>query len=330
MTILVTGAGGFIGSHLCEAALLQGYEVRALAHYRGDGRAGWLDSLSPDVQGSIDIRLGDVTDAGQVRNLMEGCDGVLHLAALIGIPYSYEAPASYLRTNIDGTFNVLEAARTSGCRVVVTSTSEVYGTAQFVPMTEDHPVSPQSPYAASKVAADALALSYHRSFDVPVSVLRPFNTFGPRQSLRAIIPTIIAQLLAGDGVVRLGNISATRDLLFVTDTADAFLRVFATPSTVGRTVQVATGFEIAVGDLAVLIGRRMGIDVEIVIDDDRLRPEASEVERLAGHPGLAGELMGWAPSGSGVDYLSRGLDITIDWMRNHDPRSLHRAAAYHR
>ena len=313
--ILVTGADGFIGSHLVETLVRRGHDVRAFALYNSfDGR-GWLDRSDPEVLERLEVFMGDVRDPNGVRTAMRGCDVVLHLAALIAIPYSYHSPDTYVDTNVKGTLNVLQAARDLGVsRVVHTSTSEVYGTARFVPITEEHPLQAQSPYAASKVGADQLALSFHRSFDTPVSVLRPFNTYGPRQSTRAVIPTIITQLAAGSRELRLGALHPTRDFSFVADTVEGFIRMAACDAAVGEVVNVGSGFEISIGDTARAIAETMGVEVTIVSDDQRLRPEKSEVERLWADTSKAEALLDHRPAYGGLDGLRRGLRETIAWF----------------
>lgn len=307
--VLVTGAGGFIGSHLAERLVELGAEVRAMVHYNALGSWGWLDS-SP-LRGRMEVIAGDIADRDSVAGAARGAEVVFHLAALIGIPYSYRAPESYVRTNITGTLNVLEAARASGStRVVHTSTSEVYGTAIRVPIDEEHPLQGQSPYSATKIGADKIAESYHLSFGVPVTTVRPFNTFGPRQSARAVIPTIISQVLAGQGV-KLGNVDATRDLNFVANTVDGFVRAASVPDAAGQTVNLGSGREISIRDLARLIGERAGLPVRVEQDASRVRPERSEVERLLACNRKAHELLGWEPRVS----LEEGLDATIGWMR---------------
>ena len=294
--VLVTGADGFIGSHLVQALLAAGHEVRALCLYNSNGSWGWLDSLPETTKAELDVVLGDIRDPLFVREAMRGCDQVFHLAALIAIPYSYVAPASYVDTNIHGTLNVVQAARDLGVsRVVHTSTSETYGTAQFVPITEDHPLVGQSPYSASKIGADQIALSYWRSFETPVAVLRPFNTYGPRQSARAVIPTIISQIVSGERQIQLGALSPTRDFNFVSDTCAAFLAVASCDRAVGQVVNAASNFEISIGDTAALIAEVMNTDVEISTDEKRLRPEGSEVNRLYGDHSRLRELTGWEP-----------------------------------
>jgi NAD dependent epimerase/dehydratase len=318
--VLVTGADGFIGSHLAERLVAEGARVRALVYYNAFGHWGWLDGA--DGRHDMEVALGDITDIECVRGLVAECEVVFHLAALIAIPYSYRAPRSYVRTNVEGTLNVLQAAREAGvARVVHTSTSEVYGTARSVPIAEDHPLQGQSPYAASKIAADKMAEAFHLSFGLPVVTLRPFNTFGPRQSARAVVPTIVSQALRGERV-RLGNLHPTRDLTYVADTVDGFVRAGAASGIEGRTVNLGTGREIGIGDLAALIGERIGAPLDIATEAARERPPASEVERLLADNRLAGELLGWCPETS----LERGLDRTIEWVRANLDR--YRAGAY--
>jgi dTDP-glucose 4,6-dehydratase len=307
--VLVTGAGGFIGSHLAEELTRAGAGVRAMVHYNSAGRRGWLDQ-SP-LRTSMECVAGDITDAGSVYSAMQGCDTVFHLGALIAIPYSYVAPASYVQTNVVGTLNVLEAARRLGTRRVVhTSTSEVYGTALQVPISETHPLQGQSPYSATKIGADKLAESYFRSFETPVVTVRPFNTYGPRQSARAVLPTIITQCLAGSSV-RLGSVSPTRDLNYVADTVRGFMACALCDQAVGRTINVGSGREISVGDLAQKVAELIGCQLQIQCDEQRIRPNNSEVERLLADNRLARELVGWVPQVT----LEEGLRRTIDWFR---------------
>lgn len=328
--VLVTGAGGFIGSHVVEALVAQGHSVTGMVRYNSSSSIGWLSALTPDIVSDVQIVHGDVRDADSVSSAMAGCDSVLHLAALIGIPYSYQSPASYVATNVTGTMNILQAARDFEIRRVVhTSTSEVYGTALFAPITEDHPLQAQSPYSASKIGADQLALSFWRSFETPVVVLRPFNTYGPRQSLRAVIPTIITQLLLGEPTVRLGALHPTRDLTFVTDTASAFVAALAAPGLDGEVIQLGTGFEIAIGELARLIAEIMEVTIDIVSESERHRPEGSEVERLISDPQRARSLLAWAPSSSGKEGLTAGLAQTIEWMRSVQSGDSLRWRSYH-
>lgn len=326
-TVAVTGADGFIGSHLVEALVARGDDVRALAQYNSFGSWGWLDRLSQDTLGRVDVVLGDVRDAGCVLDFVDDAEVVYHLAALIAIPYSYRAPRSYVDTNVSGTLNILEAARTLGTgRVVVTSTSEVYGTARSVPISEEHPLQGQSPYAASKIGADKLAESYHLSFELPVVTLRPFNTFGPRQSARAVIPTIITQLAAGERRVNLGNLAPTRDFCYVRDTVAAFLAVGAAPAgdVVGRVLNAGTGFETSIGDLAETIARLMDRDIELNQEDQRFRPDASEVMRLVCDNRALRSATGWSPQWS----LEDGLRETIGWFTEPTNLAAYRSTEY--
>jgi NAD dependent epimerase/dehydratase len=323
VTILVTGAGGFIGSHVTELLVREGHRVRALARYNGRGEIGHLRSLPAELFDRLEIRMGDIGDSFLMRDLVEGCDSVLHLAALIGIPYSYVAPASYLATNVSGTLNVLEACRQAKVRrVIVTSTSEVYGTALYTPIDEKHPVQGQSPYSASKIAADKLAESYFRSFDVPVVTLRPFNTYGPRQSARAVIPTILVQALSGAREIELGNLEPRRDLTFVTDTAYAYLLALTAPDIEGETIHFGQGEAFSIGQIAAVCLKIAGSQAAIVSAERRLRPEKSEVGLLLCDSARAQKLLGWAPQIS----VERGIALTADYIR---PRlSQYRASDY--
>ncbi|MFD7231962.1 SDR family NAD(P)-dependent oxidoreductase [Streptomyces sp. NPDC059881] len=317
----VTGAEGFIGSHLTEALVASGHRVRAMAQYNSFSSYGWLETLPRDVLDQVEIVLGDVRDPGSVRGLVEGADAVYHLAALIAIPYSYQAPHSYVDTNVTGTLNVLEAVRALEIpRLVHTSTSETYGTARTVPISEDHPIQTQSPYAASKAGGDRLADSYFASFETPVVTLRPFNTFGPRQSMRAVIPTVIGQVAAGERTITLGDLRPTRDFTYVTDTAAAFLAVGTAPAeaVAGRTFNAGTGGEISVGDLVRLIGKVMAADLDVREDEQRIRPAGSEVMRLVADATRLREATGWAPRHD----LEQGLGHTAEFFR--DPANLAR------
>ncbi|MBW5425137.1 SDR family NAD(P)-dependent oxidoreductase [Streptomyces sp. BG9H] len=319
--VAVTGAEGFIGSHLTEALVASGHRVRAMAQYNSFSSYGWLETLAPDVLAEVEIVLGDVRDPGSVNALVAGADTVYHLAALIAIPYSYQAPHSYVDTNVTGTLNVLEAVRHLEIpRLVHTSTSETYGTAQTVPIAEDHPINTQSPYAASKAGGDRLADSYHASFRTPVVTLRPFNTFGPRQSMRAVIPTVIGQVASGSREITLGDLRPTRDFTYVADTAQAFLAVGTAPaeSVVGRTFNAGTGGEISVGDLVRLIGKVMSADLDVREDEQRIRPAASEVMRLVADATRLRAATGWAPAHD----LEQGLARTVEFFR--DPANLAR------
>lgn len=321
--VLVTGADGFIGSHLTERLVRRGCAVRAFVQYNSLGSWGWLDESPAEIRRDLDVFAGDVRDPHGVRTAATGCDVILHLAALIAIPYSYHSPQTYVETNVLGTLNVVQAARDLGVeRVIHTSTSEVYGTARFVPITEAHPLQGQSPYSASKIGADQIALSFHAAFGTPVSVLRPFNTYGPRQSARAVIPTVISQVAAGAPQIKLGAVHPTRDFTFVSDTARAFEALAECDAAVGRTVNAGSGFEISIGDTARTIIALMGRDVEIVTEDQRLRPEASEVERLWADSELMRSLTGWTPEYGSGDGFKRGLQATIDWFS--DPANLAR------
>lgn len=319
--VMVTGADGFIGSHLAEALLHAGYDVRAMVQYNSFNSWGWLDSSPGATSGDMEILAGDVRDSGFVRRAMAECDVVFHLAALIAIPFSYVAPESYIDTNIRGSFNVVQACRDLGVsRLVHTSTSEVYGTALFTPITEAHPLQPQSPYSASKIGADQIVLSYHHAFETPVTIIRPFNTYGPRQSARAVIPTIIGQLAAGQRCIRLGALTPTRDFNYVTDTARGFMAMAESPHVLGKVVNFGSNFEISIADTATLIGEVMGVEFEIVGDAERLRPAGSEVDRLWCDNSLARELTGWTPEFAGREGLRRGLALTAQWFQ--DPENL--------
>lgn len=318
--VLVTGAGGFIGSHLAERLVELGADVRALAEYNSLGSWGWLDG-SP-VKDELQVVLGDVRDADSIRPAVDGVELVFHLAALIAIPYSYTAPHSYVQTNVTGTLNVLQAAHEAGAGLVVhTSTSEVYGTAQSVPIDESHPLQAQSPYAASKIGADMMAEAFRRSFGIAVATLRPFNTYGPRQSSRAVIPTIAAQLLDG-GTVQLGNVTPTRDFTFVADTVEAFVRIADCPDAVGRVLNVGSGREISIADLVERLETLVGKRVPVERDEERVRPPESEVERLCADASEARRLLGWEPTVS----LDEGLAATVEWLAAH--RGRYRAGEY--
>jgi NAD dependent epimerase/dehydratase len=317
--VAVTGAEGFIGSHLTEALVARGHRVRAMVLYNSFNNWGWLETLPADVMANVEVVLGDVRDAGSALAFCREAEVVYHLAALIAIPYSYLAPRSYLDTNAAGTLNVLEAARTLGTpRVVHTSTSEVYGTARTVPISEEHPLQGQSPYSASKIAADKLAESYFLSFEVPVVTMRPFNTFGPRQSARAVIPTVVSQVAAGAMQISLGDLTPTRDFTYAADTAEAFIAVGTAPAekVVGEVFNGGTGRDISVGDLVELIGKVMGRDVEAVLDPRRIRPAGSEVRRLLADPGKLEALTGWCAQVP----LEEGLERTARWFG--DPANL--------
>ena len=310
--ILVTGADGFIGSHLVEELVKDGYDVRAFVLYNSFNTWGWLDTFPKELLDKIDIFTGDVRDPNAVRRAMEGMDAVMHLAALIAIPYSYYAPDAYVDTNIKGTLNVLQAARDLETgRVLVTSTSEVYGTAQYVPIDEKHPYQGQSPYSATKIGADRLAESFYRSFNLPVTIVRPFNTFGPRQSARAVIPTIITQLLAGKREIKLGSLEPTRDFNYVKDTARGFIEILKSDRTVGEEINIATQREVSIGDLAAELIRQINPEARVVCDEQRLRPEKSEVERLLGCNEKILRLTGWRPRYT----FEEGLAETVEFLK---------------
>jgi dTDP-glucose 4,6-dehydratase len=320
--ILVTGADGFIGSHLTETLVRRGHDVRAFVLYNSFGSWGWLDESPPELRDRLDVFAGDIRDPNGVTQAMKGCDVVLHLAALIAIPYSYHSPDTYVETNIRGTLNVLQSARALGVQKVVhTSTSEVYGTARFVPISEEHPLQGQSPYAATKIGADQLALSFHKSFGTPVAVARPFNTYGPRQSARAVIPTIITQLAAGARAIRMGALRPTRDFNFIADTVAGFIHAAETDAAVGEVVNYGSGHEISIGDTVKLIMEVMGTHAQVEDEAQRFRPEASEVGRLCADNRKARGL-GWEPTYGGAAGLRRGLAETVTWFTR--PENLRR------
>lgn len=324
--VLVTGADGFIGSHLVEHLVRQGVDVKAFVYYNSFNSWGWLDESEDSIKQSLEVFAGDIRDPHGVRTAMQGCDVVLHLAALIAIPYSYHSPDTYIDTNIKGTLNIVQAARDLGVeRVVHTSTSEVYGTARFVPITEAHPLQGQSPYSASKIGADQIAGSFHASFGTPVAIIRPFNTYGPRQSARAVIPTIITQIASGARQIKLGAIHPTRDFNYVRDTVRGFVAVAEAEAAVGQVINVGSNYEVSVGDTAALIAELMGREVEFTSDEQRLRPAGSEVERLWADNQRAKDLAGWSPEYPGVDGLRRGLSETIAWFG--EPANLRRYKA---
>ena len=328
MKILVTGADGFIGSHVVETLVKNGHDVRAFVLYNSFNSWGWLDESEKSIRESINVFAGDIRDPHGVDKAVENQDVVLNLAALIAIPYSYHSPDTYIDTNIKGALNVLQAARRHNVmRVVQTSTSEVYGTAQYIPIDEIHPLHPQSPYAASKVGADQLALSFHASFDVPVGILRPFNTYGPRQSARAVIPTIISQL-ANKSKVKLGSLSPTRDFTYVQDTANGFLAAAQSDAIVGQTINLGSGFEISIKDTAETIAKLMNVKLELVDDEQRVRPENSEVERLHASIEKAKTVLGWQPQLRGLAGFETGLQHTIEWFSNPTNLARYKADRY--
>jgi len=327
--ILVTGADGFIGSHLTEELVRRGHDVRAFVLYNSFNSWGWLDHSAREIKEKIDVFAGDIRDPYGVKQAMKGCDVVLHLAALIAIPYSYHSPDTYVDTNVKGTLNIVQAARELGVsKVVHTSTSEVYGTARFVPITEEHPLQGQSPYSASKIGADQIAMSFYSSFNTPVATIRPFNTYGPRQSARAVIPTIITQLASGKRRIKLGAVTPTRDFNYVKDTVAGFIAVAEAEQAVGEVINIGSNFEISVGDTARLIAEVMGVDIEIETDEMRLRPEKSEVERLWAANAKAKELLGWTPAYGGREGFKRGLAETVAWFADKENLKQYKADVY--
>ena len=314
-TILVTGADGFIGSHLTESLVRQGYKVRAFVMYNSFNSWGWLDKCDDDVKGNFEVVSGDIRDPHGVKQAMKGCEAVLHLAALIAIPFSYHSPDTYIETNVKGTLNVLQAARELGIkRLIHTSTSEVYGTAKFVPITEEHPLQGQSPYSASKIGADQLAYSFYSSFNLPVVIVRPFNTYGPRQSSRAIIPTVITQIASGNHEINLGSVTPTRDFNYVKDIAQGFSAALISPNGLGEVVNLGSNSEISIGDTVKLIAELMDKRIVVTTDNERVRPKNSEVERLVADNSKAKKLFGWEPKFSGTEGFKKGLTETIEWF----------------
>ena len=327
--ILVTGGDGFIGSHLTEALVRKDYDVRAFVMYNSFNSWGWLDHCDKEVKGHFEVFPGDIRDPHGVRKAMTGCDAVLHLAALIAIPYSYHSPDTYVDTNIRGTLNVVQAARDLEVRKIIhTSTSEVYGTARFVPITEEHLLQGQSPYSASKIGADQIAMSFYNSFATPVCIIRPFNTYGPRQSVRAVIPTIITQISSGKQRIQLGSVHPTRDFSYVADTISGFQAALHSDACVGEVINLGSNFEISIGDAAQTIAEIMGVEIEILTDDQRLRPEKSEVERLWADNTKAKRLLGWEPEYGGLEGLKRGLSITIEWFSDPSNLSVYKGDQY--
>ncbi len=327
--ILVTGADGFIGSHLTEELLKRGYDTRAFVYYNSFNSWGWLDHLDPELLQALDVFAGDIRDPHGVRQAMKNCDVVLHLAALIAIPYSYHSPDTYVDTNIKGTLNVVQAARELGVeKVVHTSTSEVYGTARFVPITEEHPLQGQSPYSASKIGADQLAMSFYNSFDTPVATIRPFNTYGPRQSARAFIPTVITQIATGSRTLKLGALHPTRDFNYVKDTVAGFIAVAENASSVGEVINIGSNYEISIGETARIIADIMGAEIEIVTDVERLRPSKSEVERLWADTAKAARLLNHQQKYAGIDGLRRGLEETVEWFSRPENLKAYKANIY--
>ncbi|WP_274364209.1 NAD-dependent 4,6-dehydratase LegB [Paenibacillus thermotolerans] len=327
--ILITGADGFIGSHLTEKLVELGCSVKAFVYYNSFNSWGWLDSVPKAVKENLEVFSGDIRDPHGVREAMKGCDIVLHLAALIAIPYSYHSPDTYVDTNIKGTLNIVQAAKELGIeRVIHTSTSEVYGTALYVPIDEMHPHQGQSPYSASKIGADQIALSFYKSFETPVTIIRPFNTYGPRQSARAVIPTIITQIASGRKVLKLGAVTPTRDFNFIKDTVDGFIAVAGADHIEGETINVGSNYEVSIGDTVKLIAEVMGVEVEIVTDEMRLRPTKSEVERLWASNEKVKKLTGWEPKYAGIEGLKRGLAETAEWFSDPSNLKMYKADFY--
>ena len=312
--ILITGSEGFIGSHLSEKLLKEGYHVKALVQYNSFSNYGWLEEIENYKKKNIEIIMGDVRDSDSIRNIVKGCDAIIHLAALIAIPYSYKSPQSYIDTNITGTLNLLQSARDLNVDTFIhTSTSEVYGTANYVPIDENHPLQGQSPYSASKIGADQIALAFYNSFDMPINIIRPFNTYGPRQSARAIIPTIISQLANNQAKLSIGSLAPTRDFLFIKDTVNAFFHAIKFSKKYGEVINIGSGFEISMKDLLNLLIKKMDKEVKIKIEKNRLRPDKSEVNRLLCNNKKAKKIIKWAPKYSGLKGLKKGLDDTIKW-----------------
>lgn len=327
--VLVTGADGFIGSHLAEALVRKGCSVRAFVYYNSFNSWGWLDHSPKEIQHSIEIFQGDIRDPYRVKAAMQGCCAVFHLAALVAIPFSYYSPDAYIDTNVKGTLHVLQAARELGTeRIVQTSTSEVYGTAQTIPIPETHPLRAQSPYAASKTAADQLALSYCHSFSTPVSIIRPFNTYGPRQSNRAVIPTIISQIAQGKRLIQLGSLNPTRDFNFVKDTVRGFWEVARCDEALGDVINIGSNFDVSIGETAQMIAQVMHADVDIITERERVRPEASEVQRLRADISKAKRLFGWEPEFGGKDGFLKGLTLTAEWFLNTENQKRYKADGY--
>jgi len=327
--ILVTGADGFIGSHVTEELVRNGYKVRAFVFYNSFNARGWLDQAPQDIQDNLEVFAGDIQDPHGVSKAMQGCNVIIHLAALVAIPYSYHSPDSYVETNIKGTLNVLQAARHLDTeKVVITSTSEVYGTAQYVPIDEEHPLQGQSPYSATKIAADQLAIAFHNSFDTPVAIIRPFNTYGPRQSARAVIPTVITQIAAGQKKIKLGNIHPTRDFNYIKDIVKGFIAVTQSDASIGEVINVGSNYEISIGEMVELIAEIMQEKVEVQTDQERLRPEKSEVERLWADNTKARNFIGWEPEYAGYEGLKLGLTETINWFSNIDNLKKYRNNIY--
>lgn len=317
--VLVTGADGFIGSHLVEELVRRNFEVKAFVLYNSFGSMGWLDHIEKEIRENLEIFVGDIRDPECAQNSMRECNSIMHLAALIGIPYSYESPYSYIETNINGTLNLLKFAKDSNIsKFIQTSTSEVYGTAKFVPITEDHPLQGQSPYSASKIGADQLAYSFHNSFNMPISIIRPFNTYGPRQSARAVIPTVITQINNGLRTLELGSLHPTRDFSYIEDTVSGFINALVNPNSIGEFINLGSSFEISIGETVKYIAELLNVDVDIITDSQRIRPKNSEVERLYASTEKAKRLLNWQPKYSGKTGFKKGLQKTIEWFSDNE------------
>ena len=327
--ILVTGADGFIGSHLVEHLVLSGYSVRAFVFYNSFNSWGWLDQSEDSIKKKIEIFSGDIRDPYGVKKAMDGCDAAIHLAALIAIPYSYHSPETYVDTNVKGTLNILQAARELNLKKVVhTSTSEVYGTAKYVPIDENHPVLGQSPYSATKIAADQLAYSFYSSFDLPITIARPFNTYGPRQSARAVIPTIISQIASGKEKIQLGSLYPTRDFNYVEDTVKGFISILESENTNGEIINIGSGYEISIEDTVFLIASLMNVKVSVDEDASRIRPKLSEVERLLADNTKAKKMLNWAPQYHDKEGFKKGLLKTIEWFNNPNNMKAYKVDGY--
>ena len=329
--ILVTGADGFIGSHLVEKLIKENFNVKAYVFYNSFSSWGWLDHLDKEIKDNIEIHMGDIRDQNNVRLSLKGCDSVIHLAALIGIPYSYYSPESYIDTNIKGTLNLLQASRDVDIeKFIHTSTSEVYGSAKFVPINESHPLQGQSPYSASKIGADQIAISFYNSFEMPVSIIRPFNTYGPRQSARAVIPTIISQILKSQKIIKLGSLKPTRDFSYVEDTVSGFIAALKSRNTIGEVINLGSSFEISIEQTTKCIANLMNKKIKIIQDKDRMRPDNSEVERLFASNQKAKKLMNWEPEFSGLEGFKKGLIKTIEWFSNEDNLKYYKQDIYNK
>jgi dTDP-glucose 4,6-dehydratase len=327
--ILITGADGFIGSHLAEELVCLGCDVRAFVFYNSFNSWGWLDHSKPEIKKNLDVFAGDIRDPHGVKQAMKGCDVVFHLAALVAIPYSYHSPDTYVDTNVKGTLNVVQAARElKVSRIIHTSTSEVYGTAKFVPITEEHPLQGRSPYSASKIGADQIAISFYHAFNTPISIIRPFNTYGPRQSARAVIPTVIIQIANGQHKIKLGALHPTRDFSYIKDTVSGFIAVAQSEKSVGEVINIGSNFEVSIGETVNLIAEVLEADIEIETEQVRLRPDKSEVERLWADNSKAKKLTGWEPLYAGRNGFKRGLIETVQWFANHENLKKYKADVY--